>query len=267
MNTGQHKTEKKIAALEKELAAKNREVEIEKAFEKVREYAMSMRHSSDLQKIVNIVAQELNNMNLDITGVFMVINNDEIDKQFTFWGSTGVAEIYMKKAAIPFLDRPIYRVLAEATTKGEHFFVEEYTREEKNEFFEHLFKYPPYNSSTPEWKEQVFSREGGYTRSVSVSHYTSIFVVNHFGRRLSDDDNKILKRFGKVFEQSYTRFLDIQKAEARAYEAIKQASADRVRGEIASMRTSEDLNRITPIIWRELETLEVPFYTLRCFYY
>jgi len=252
----------KIEALEKELAAKNRELEIEKAFEKVREYAMSMRHSSDLQKIVNIVAQELNNMNLDITGVFMVINNNEIDKQFTFWGSTGVAETYMKRAAIPFLDRPIYRVLAEATTKGERFFVEEYTREEKIEFFEHLFKHPPYNSSTPEWKEQVLSREGGYTRSVSVSHYTSIFVVNHFGRRLSDEDNRILKRFGQVFEQSYTRFLDIQKAEALASEAIKQASADRVRGKIASMRTSEDLNRITPIIWHELETLEVPF--IRC---
>ncbi len=249
-------------ALKQELAAKNRELEIEKAFENVREHAMSMRRSADLQKIVNIVARELNNMNLDITGVFMVINNDEIDKQFTFWGSTGVAEIYMKKAAIPFLDRPIYRVLAEATTKGQRFFTEEYTREEKNEFFEHLFKFPPYNSSSPEWKEQVFSREGGYTRSVSVSHYTSIFVVNHFGRRLSDDDNKILKRFGQVFEQSYTRFLDIQKAEALAREAIKQASADRVRGEIASMRTSEDLNRITPIIWRELETLEVPF--IRC---
>ncbi len=251
-----------IKALKKELALKNRELEIEKAFEKVREYAMSMRHSSDLQKVVNLVAQELNNMNLDITGVFMVINNDEIDKQFTFWGSTGVAENYMKRAAIPFLDRPIYRVLAEATTKGERFFVEEYTRDEKIEFFEHLFKYPPYNSSTPEWKEQVLSREGGYTRSVSISHYTSIFVVNHFGRRLSDEDNKILKRFGQVFEQSYTRFLDIQKAEALAREAIKQASADRIRGEIASMRTSEDLDRITPIIWHELEKLEVPF--IRC---
>ncbi|MGM0619669.1 MAG: hybrid sensor histidine kinase/response regulator transcription factor [Bacteroidota bacterium] len=256
------KSKLKIDALKKELAAKNHELEIEKAFEKVREVAMSMRRSADLQKIVNIVARELNNMNLDITGVFMLINNNQIDKQFTFWGSTGVAETYMKKAAIPFLDRPIYRVLAEATTKGERFFVEEYSRDEKIEFFEHLFKHPPYNSSTPEWKKQVLSREGGYTRSVSVSQYTSIFVVNHFGRRLSDEENKILKRFGQVFEQSYTRFLDIQKAEALAREAIKQASLDRVRGEIASMRTSEDLNRITPIIWRELETLEVPF--IRC---
>jgi signal transduction histidine kinase/CheY-like chemotaxis protein len=252
----------KIKTLKKELAAKNRELKIEKAFERVRGKAMSMRQSSDLQDIVNLVARELNDMNLDITGVFIVINNDEIDKQFTCWGTTGVAEIYMKKAIIPFLDRPIYRVLAEATTKEEQFFVEEYTKEEKNEFFEHLFKHPPYNSSTPEWKEKVLSREGGYTRFVSVSHYTSIFVVNHFGRKLSDEDNEILKRFGQVFEQSYTRFLDIRKAETLAHETIKQASADRVRGEIASMRNSEDLNRITSIIWRELETLEVPF--IRC---
>jgi len=253
------KLEKEVEEKTAELQNKNRELEIEKAFEKVREFAMTMRHSSDLQGVVNLVAQELNNMKLDITGVFMVINNNEIDKQFTFWGSTGVAETYMKKAAIPFLDHPIYRVLAEGTTKGERFFTEEYTREEKIIFFKHLFKFPPYNSSTPEWKEKVLSREGGYTRSVSVSHYTSIFVVNHFGRKLSDKDNEILKRFGKVFEQSYTRFLDLQNAESRAFEAIKQASMDRVRGEIASMRTSEDLNRITPIIWRELETLDVPF--------
>ena len=251
-----------IKALKKELEAKTRELKIEKAFEKVREKAMSMRQSSDLQEIVSLVARELNNMDLNITGVFMVINNDEIDKQFTCWGTTGVAETYVKRAVIPFLDRPIYKVLAEATTKEEQFFVEEYSKEEKNEFFEHLFKHPPYNSSTPEWKEQVLSRKGGYTRSVSVSNYTSIFVVNHFGKKLSDEENKILIRFGQVFEQSYTRFLDIQKAEALAHKAIKQASADRVRGEIASMRTSEDLNRITSIIWRELETLEVPF--IRC---
>ncbi len=257
MNTEQQKAEKKISELEKELATKNREVEIEKAFEKVREFAMTMRHSSDLQEVVNLVAQELNSMSLDITGVFMLINNDEIDKQFTFWGSTGVAETYMKRAAIPFLDRPIYRVLAEGTTNGERFFTEEYTREEKIEFFEHLFKYPPYNSSTPEWKEKVLSREGGYTRSVSVSHYTSIFVVNHFGRKLSDEDNEILKRFGKVFEQSYTRFLDIQKAEAHAREAEIQLALERVRARTMAMHKSEELAETAAILFQQMTELGV----------
>ena len=70
------------------------------------------------------------------------------------------------------------------------------------------------------------------------------------------------KRFAKVFEQTYTRFLDLQKAEAQAREAIKRASVDRVRAEIASMRTTNDLERITPLIWNELTILGVPF--IRC---
>ncbi len=72
----------------------------------------------------------------------------------------------------------------------------------------------------------------------------------------------MLERFADVFNLTYRRFLDLQKAEAQAHEAIKQASLDRVRGEIASMRNSEDLNRITPVIWGELKALEVPF--IRC---
>ncbi len=72
----------------------------------------------------------------------------------------------------------------------------------------------------------------------------------------------LFKRFGSTFRQAYTRFLDLQKAEARAVEAARIASLDRVRGEIASMRTTDDLQRITPLVWRELTTLSVPFF--RC---
>ena len=76
------------------------------------------------------------------------------------------------------------------------------------------------------------------------------------------EEKKIIRRFAEVFHLTYTRYEDLQKAEARALEAVKQASLDRVRGEIASMRTTEDLQRITPLIWSELEILEVPF--IRC---
>ncbi|MGB7842726.1 MAG: ATP-binding protein, partial [Salinimicrobium sp.] len=74
--------------------------------------------------------------------------------------------------------------------------------------------------------------------------------------------NNILKRFGKVFEQTYTRFLDLQKAEELAREVIHQAALDRVRGEIASMRNPDDLKHISQIVFSELTTLGVPF--IRC---
>jgi signal transduction histidine kinase len=76
---------------------------------------------------------------------------------------------------------------------------------------------------------------------------------------IDDTDAKILQRFAKVFEQTYTRFLDLQKAEHQAREAVKQASLDRVRGEIASMRSQQDLDRITPLIWTELHNLGIRF--------
>ncbi len=237
----------------------NRELRLEAALEKVGGRAMAMRYTTELQEVVNLVAQQLYRMEMDITGVFIAINEQDVDKEFTFWGSSGVAENYVKKAAIPFLNRPMYTVLTGAVRKGDVFLTEEYSREEKIEFFKHLFKYPPYNASTPEWKKQVLSRKGGYTRAAAVSHYTTIFVVNHNGNKFSEKDNEILQRFARVFERSYIRFLDIKKAEEHANEALKQASLDRIRGEIASMRTKDDLNSITPVIWRELISLEVPF--------
>ena len=45
-------------------------------------------------------------------------------------------------------------------------------------------------------------------------------------------------------------------------EAVKQAALDRIRADIASMRTISDLDRITPLIWNELTILGVPF--IRC---
>jgi signal transduction histidine kinase len=69
-------------------------------------------------------------------------------------------------------------------------------------------------------------------------------------------------RVARVFGLIYTRFLDLQKAEAQAKDNLMQASLDRVRGQIASMRTADDLQRITPLVWNELTILGVPF--IRC---
>ncbi len=47
-----------------------------------------------------------------------------------------------------------------------------------------------------------------------------------------------------------------------ALESSRQASLDRIRAEIASMRSTKDLQQITPLIWKELKNLEIPF--IRC---
>ncbi|MDX1332439.1 MAG: ATP-binding protein, partial [Robiginitalea sp.] len=78
----------------------------------------------------------------------------------------------------------------------------------------------------------------------------------------SEEQISILKKFSRVVEITYRRYNDLVESEAREKEAVKQASLDRVRAEISSMRTASDLGRITPLIWNELTTLGVPFF--RC---
>ena len=257
--------EKLLHSLEertKELVSKNRELEIEAALERVRSQSMAMRHTSDLQEVVNTVAQQLLHINVDINGGTFIIINDEIGRDSVIWGCGGAAD-YVQKAVIPFLNKPIYtHSLRAIKNKEEDFLVEEYTKEEKIEFFEHLFKNPPWRLTSQEKKKQLLSLKGGYTRSWSISPNTSIFMINNTGKVFSDEDNDILKRFGRVFEQTYTRFLDLQKAEELAREATHQAALDRVRGEIASMRNPDDLQHISQIVFSELTTLGVPF--IRC---
>src|SRR5678815_4815692 len=52
----------------------------------------------------------------------------------------------------------------------------------------------------------------------------------------------IFKRLGKVFEQTYTRFLDLQKAEAQAREAQIETALEKVRSRTMAMQKSEELS-------------------------
>src|SRR5205085_3941822 len=72
----------------------------------------------------------------------------------------------------------------------------------------------------------------------------------------------IFKRFAKVFEQTYTRFLDLQKAEAQAREAKIEASLERVRSKTMAMHNSQDVGDTVTTVFDEL--VELGIETMRC---
>jgi hypothetical protein len=83
-----------------------------------------------------------------------------------------------------------------------------------------------------------------------------MIVVNDFaGNVLSQDNIDILKRFSKVFEQSYVRFLDLQKAEAQAREAQIEAALERVRSRAMAMHTSNELKEVAKEMRNQLHLL------------
>ncbi len=62
----------------------------------------------------------------------------------------------------------------------------------------------------------------------------------------------LLMRFANVFEQTYIRFLDLQKAEAQAREAQIEAALERVRSKTMAMHNSDDMANTVVTLFEEV---------------
>lgn len=236
--------------------AQAREAEIQLALERVRARSLAMHHTKELQDVVNIVAQQLHGIGMDINGGVFIAINSEVNTNFSIWASGGMAD-YVSKVNVPPLNKPIFTKLRNTIKTGNSFLIETYSDKEKRELFTHLFKYAPWSNLSNERKKELMSREGGFARSVVISQYTSISITNHHGKPFNENENNILKRFGNVFEQSYIRFLDLQKAEAQAREAQIETALERVRARTMAMHKSEELTQTAAVLFNEFEKLGV----------
>jgi len=238
-----------------------REAQIEAALEKVRARTMAMHKPDELQEVVTLVAEKLQDLGviMDAGGVIICTYFPD-SKDVVHWLASSDFSS-SKPYLLPYFDHKIFKEAWHSRESGEDFFSKAYSVDEKNSFFLHAFEHSDYKYFPDEFKEWVLAAEH-HALTFAWSKNAAILIPSFTDIVPSESDKEILKRFANVFEQAYVRFLDLQQAEEQAREAERQAALDRVRAEIASMRSADDLQRITPLIWRELTTLGVPFF--RC---
>ncbi len=236
--------------------AQAREAQIEAGLERVRSRSMAMHNTTELQEVIHTVHKELLLLNIAINGGSFIAINKEIDTTLRCWGSGGTADT-SEEVQLPLYEKPFCTNLINSIKKGQGFFTEEYTQQEKKDFFTFLFKHEPWSRLDTKNKQETLSSTGGYTRSCYVSKHTSIFIINHYGEKFSASDNDILKRFAKVFEQTYTRFLDLQKAEAQAREAKIEAALEKIRSGSLAMYKTDDLGDVVSVLFEQMEGLNV----------
>ena len=132
------------------------------------------------------------------------------------------------------------------------FFANHLSFEEKNKFYEDLFKLFP---GVPEETKEYYFNCPGLAISTVLLDNVGLYIENFSGIPYSDEENATLMRFGKVFQQTYTRFLDLQKAEAQAREAKIEAALERVRARTMAMQKSDELREAVLIIYVQLQQL------------
>jgi len=234
--------------------AQAREAQVEAALERIRAKSMAMRQSDELTDLSLELAKQVQALGVATWHCAFNIYDDDQNCSWE-WGANA-------ESAMPIYKTPregVFLEYYELGQKGEMLHINEIGEDKCADHYEYLCTLPGVGDNLRKVRDAGIAFPKSQIDHVAYFKYGYLLFITFEPAPAAHD---IFKRFANVFEQTYTRFLDLQKAEVQAREAIKRASVDRVRGDIASMRTTNDLERIQPLIWNELTTLGVPF--IRC---
>jgi signal transduction histidine kinase len=237
------------AELGKELAQKIRDLEIEAALDCVRSRSLAMHKTSELQEVVNLVFEKLQAMGIEMDSVNISVPNEKTREQRMWIAVNGVP--YPNSIILPDHDDPISQDGWKAWDSGLDLFCKAYTFDEKNEFFSWAFEHSDLKYMPSERKSWVLQREA-YAYSLAIGKISVIQALSYSGKLLDAKENEILKRFAKVFEQAYIRFLDLEKAENQAREAQIEAALERVRSRTMAMQKSDELAQTAVVVFKQL---------------
>ena len=196
---------------------------------------MAMQKSEELQEVIQLVYEQLNQLNFNIDVANFALNYKETDDLDLWLAAKG--RQYATQIHVPYFDHPMFTRFNKAKEQG-CLFTDTFSFEEKNLFFEHFFKHT--SGTSGERRAFVFDQPG-FARSAAFMKNTALTISNYEGNPYSEAENNILLRFGKVFDQTYTRFNDLKQAEEQAKESQIQLALERVRARTMAMQKSEEL--------------------------
>ena len=230
--------------------AQARDAQIELALERVRARTMGMQKSEELKEVIQVVYEQFVHLNILVEHAGFIMDYKARDDMHIWLADKHEVPFQI---TIPYFDSPHWNSFIEAKEKGMDFFANHLTFEEKNKFYKELFKLFPVPD---EAKEYYFSCPGLAGSTVLLEN-VGLYIENFSGIPYTDEENNTLMRFGKVFQQTYTRFIDLQKAEAQTKEAQIELALERVRARTMAMQRSEELSETSLVLFQQFAELGI----------
>jgi hypothetical protein len=238
-----------------ELEIKNRDLEIETALERVRARAMGMQKSEELKEVIQIVYEQFIHLNIHVEHAGFIMDYKNRDDMHIWLADKHAIPF---EVTIPYFDCAHWNSYNDAKEKGKDFFTNHLSFEEKNKFYSDLFQLVP---GVPEETLQYYFSCPGLAISTVLLDNIGLYIENFSGISYTNEENNILMRLGKVFQQTYTRFLDLQLAEEQAREAHIETALERVRARTMAMQKSDELGDVASVLFKELNQLVTNLWT------
>lgn len=210
------------------------EIKIEAALEQVRASGMAMQKSEELAQSANVLFQQMESLGIPAwsTG-YCIWADDKLSG--TYWMSS--MGILQPPFTAPMTENSMFMHCREACLGGETFYAEEFSGNELEKHYQYMGDLPSVKDMLD--KITVAGVEVPSFPLSQVNHnvYFSKGFLLFVTLKPVPEAHEIFKRFGKVFDQTYTRFLDLQKAEAQARESEIQLALERVRARTMAVYT------------------------------
>ena len=234
--------------------ARAREAQIEAALERIRARSIAMHKSEELADLSLELVKQV--QALGVSTWFCAFNIYDNDPRGSLeWGSNG-------EGTFPKYRTPregIFLRYYEAGQKGETLLIHEIGENECPAHYAYLCTLPGVGEQLLKMKDAGIPFPTSQIDHVAYFKYGYIIYITYEPVPESHD---IFKRFAKIFEQTYARFLDLQKAEALAREAEIQLALERVRARTMAMQKSNELAQTAANLFKQMESLAIKPY--RC---
>ncbi len=231
--------------------AQAREAKIEAALERVRSRSMAMRKSEELREVVALLYEQMEPLGMARDGCELILCNEQTN-QMEFWHSNPIQSVMPECYYVPRLVHPICEEQWAAWKEGASPFTIELKGAKKHDFETVMLDKTDFKRIPEEIKKWILEQKVSVLSHVTMK-YGLLEVVD--AEPLSEERLLILQRFSKVFEQTYTRFLDLQKAEGQAHEAQIEASLEKVRSRSLAMHKSDELREVVAVLLAQLQAI------------
>ena len=233
--------------------AQAKESQIQLALERVRARTMAMHQSNELAETALLLFQQLQALGLSFsrTGFYIWQNGVDLVEG---WTSNGALDEILPSLLLPYKEDEGHRGIYEASLKGELSYEQVLSGEELDQHYQWLLSQPSVPGTLKKSKNSGFIRLGKQYKYAAIFKQGYLLMISTEPQANAND---LLKRFAKVFEQTYTRFIDLQKAEAQSKEAQIEAALERVRARTMAMQHSEELADTATLLFLQFKNLEL----------
>jgi signal transduction histidine kinase len=237
-----------------ELENQARELEIEAALERVRARTMAMQRSEELVDVATVLFQQVKALGVPQWNCGFNIWNIG-DNEFTYYPGSPDGIISPSPCKIPLTEHPVFMRFDASRKRGDEFLIYEKEGEEQADHYRYMLSLPGVGDLLQSMLDAGFELPKFQIDHLANFAYGNLIFITyeHFPKM-----HDVFKRFAKVFEQTYTRFLDLQKAEAQTREAQINLAVERVRARALAMYKSEEILELVFKLKQEMMDLDIP---------